>query len=196
MSAGSGIVHSERTPPDLRDKTRVSHGLQLWMALPREFEETDAAFHHTPADALPVHQAPKFNARVLIGSAFGLTSPVKTFAATLYLDFTAQAGASFDFLPEAEECAVYSVDYPLIVDGVPLPPHTLALLEAGRSTRIQAPEGARFIALGGAPLDGHRHIWWNFVSTSRERIEQAKADWEAKRMGQVPGETEFIPLPK
>ncbi|HEX4330457.1 MAG TPA: pirin family protein [Burkholderiales bacterium] len=196
MTSGRGIVHSERTPPDLKDKTRVSHGLQLWCALPKAQEEAAPAFAHTPATALPVHQLPKVTVRVLIGRAFGQQSPVETFVPTLYLDFNAQAGASFDFLPEAEECAVYSVDYPLIVDGVPLPAHTLALLEPGRSTRIQAPEGARFIALGGAPLDGHRHIWWNFVSTSRERIEQAKADWEANRMGQVPGETEFIPLPK
>jgi hypothetical protein len=139
---------------------------------------------------------PKVTVRVLIGSAFGETSPVQTFVPTLYLDFNAQAGAAFDFLPEAEECALYSVDYPLVVDGTPLEPHTLALLEPGSKTRVQAPEGARFVAVGGAPLDGHRHMWWNFVSSSRERLEQAKADWEAQRMGHIPGDdSEFIPLP-
>jgi redox-sensitive bicupin YhaK (pirin superfamily) len=107
-----------------------------------------------------------------------------------------QPGASIEFLPEAEECALYCVDKGVLVDGVELPARVLGVLEPGKPVRLEAPEGARFVAVGGAPLDGHRHMWWNFVSSSRERIEQAKADWEAQRMGQIAGETEFIPLPK
>jgi redox-sensitive bicupin YhaK (pirin superfamily) len=196
MTAGRGIVHSERTPPDLRDKVRSSHGLQLWCALPLAHEETEPAFHHTPAAAMPEHKAPGVTVRVLVGSAFGLTSPVQTFVSTLYLDFNMAPGTSIEFTPEAEECGLYSVDKPLVVDGAELAPHLIGVLEPGRATRIEAPQGARFVAVGGAPLDGHRHMWWNFVSSSRERIEQAKADWEAQRMGQIPGETEFIPLPQ
>ena len=195
MTAGSGIVHSERTPPDLRNRTRASHGLQLWTALPKPFEETAAAFHHTPADALPAWSGAGIKARVLIGSAFGLTSPVETFAQTLYLDIAAEPGAVLTLEPAVEECALYSVDRPLLVDGTPVPPATLAVLAPGQAARIEAPEGARYVVIGGAAIDGHRHMWWNFVSSSKERIEAAKADWVAQRMGQIPGETEFIPLP-
>jgi redox-sensitive bicupin YhaK (pirin superfamily) len=196
MTAGRGIVHSERTPPDLAVKTRVSHGLQLWAALPLTHEEVEPAFHHTPASAMPEHVADGVLVRVLIGSAYGLNSPVRTFVATLYLDFAMQPGTNTEFMPEAEECALYCVDNGVLVDGVELPPRVLGVLEPGKAVRIEAPDGARFVAVGGAPLDGHRHMWWNFVSSSRERIEQAKADWEAQRMGQIAGETEFIPLPK
>ena len=195
MTAGSGIVHSERTPEDLKDKVRVSHGLQLWCALPLAHEETDAAFRHTPADALPVHRAPGVTVRVLIGSAYGLQSPVETLVSTLYLDFDMQPGASIEFAPQAQECALYCVDKAVNVDGAPLEPRVLGVLEPGKAVRLEAPAGARVMAVGGAPLDGHRHMWWNFVSSSRERIEQAKADWQAQRMGQIEGETEFIPLP-
>ena len=195
MTAGSGIVHSERTPKDLLDQTRVSHGLQLWCALPRESEEVPAAFKHTPATALPVHTAPGITAKVLIGSAFGLKSPVETFVSTLYLDVQAAPGAVLNFTPEEEECAVYSVDHALVIDDKPVLECTLLVLEPGQPCRIEAPQGARFVVIGGAALDGHRHMWWNFVSSSRERIEQAKADWTAQRMGRIPGETEFIPLP-
>jgi redox-sensitive bicupin YhaK (pirin superfamily) len=145
---------------------------------------------------MPEHVADGVLVRVLIGSAYGLNSPVQTFVATLYLDFAMQPGTNTEFMPEAEECALYCVDNGVLVDGVELPPRVLGVLEPGKAVRIEAPDGARFVAVGGAPLDGHRHMWWNFVSSSRERIEQAKADWEAQRMGQIAGETEFIPLPK
>ena len=196
MTAGRGIVHSERTPPDLRDRTRVSHGLQLWCALPLSHEEAEPSFHHTPAAELPEYEFDGVTVRVLVGSAFGLNSPVQTSAPTLYVDFAATPGAALDFLPEAEECALYSVGHGIVVDGAPLAPYTLAVIPTDRAARIEAPEGARFVAIGGKPLDAHRHIWWNFVSSSRERIEAAKADWAAQRMGQIPGETEFIPLPQ
>lgn len=195
MTAGSGIVHSERTPPDLATRTRVSHGLQLWAALPLPFEQAAPAFHHTPADALPAWTGPGVSVRVLIGSAFGLVSPVQTFSSTLYLDIAAAPGGTLNLESGVEECALYSVDQPLLVDGTPVAPHALAVLEAGRAARIEAPAGARFVAIGGAAIDGHRHLWWNFVASSKERIEAAKADWQAQRMAPIPGETEFIPLP-
>jgi redox-sensitive bicupin YhaK (pirin superfamily) len=198
MTAGSGIVHSERTPPDLKDKDYAAHGLQLWAGLPSAFEETPAEFTHTPAAALPEWSAPYVRVRVLVGSAFGLRSPVRTYSETLYLDVAAQPGGSLT-LPAPDDArlehAVYSVDTSLRVDGADVPPFTMAMLVPGTAATILAPRGARYVVIGGAPLDGHRTIWWNFVSSSKERIEQAKADWSAQRMGRITGEHEWIPLP-
>jgi hypothetical protein len=196
MTAGRGIVHSERTPPDLVDRTRVTHGLQLWAALPQAHEEAEPAFVHTPAAALPEWTAPGIRVRVLIGTAFGLRSPVATFAPTLYLDVRADAGGTLT-LPAAadEERALYGIDQPLVVDGADLPARTLAVLAAGAPARVVAPAGGRYVVLGGAPLDGRRHLFWNFVSSRPDRIEQAKRDWTAQAMGRIPGETEWIPLP-
>jgi redox-sensitive bicupin YhaK (pirin superfamily) len=197
MTAGRGVVHSERTPEDLRGRSRSVHGLQLWAALPQADEETEAAFVHTPAADLPVWKGPGTTARVLIGSLFGCRSPVATFAATLYADVAAEAGAKLVLpaLAPGTERAVYSVDQPLAIDGDALPPATLGVLAPDADATVVAPHGARFVILGGAPLDGPRFIVWNFVSSSRERIERAKAAWQAQAMGKVPGETEWIPLP-
>jgi redox-sensitive bicupin YhaK (pirin superfamily) len=200
MTAGRGIVHSERTPPDLAGRSRVTHGLQLWAALPRSDEEAPPAFAHTPADAIPVHAEAGLRVCVLVGEAFGRRSPVATFAPTLYLDVEAGAGATLT-LPASDargpvERAVYSVDRALRVDADDVPPFALAVLASDTAATITAPEGARFVIIGGAPLDGHRHLFWNFVSSRPERIEQAKADWTAQRMGAIDGETEGIPLPQ
>jgi redox-sensitive bicupin YhaK (pirin superfamily) len=184
MTAGSGIVHSERTPPDLAGKPRRSHGLQLWAALPREHEEGAPGFAHTPAAAIPVAVFDGGEARVLIGSAFGLTSPVATFSETLYLDIRLDAG-----------CELVLADLPAI-DGEPLEPGTMAYLEPGTGARISSAAGVQFVVIGGAPLDGHRFIFWNFVSSSKERLAQAADDWEQQRYAKVPGETEWIPLPR
>jgi len=198
MTAGRGIVHSERTPPDLQDKAYVAHGLQLWAALPKAYEETAPEFTHTPAAALPEWSAQGIRARVLVGDGFGLRSPVATCAQTLYLDVTAQSGATLE-LPAPQsarfEHAIYSVDEPLQVDGAAVPACTMAMLEPGTGATIAAPRGARYVVIGGAPLDGPRTIWWNFVSSRKDRIEQAKADWTAQRMGAIAGEREWIPLP-
>ena len=196
MTAGRGIVHSERMPPDLRGQTHVAHGLQLWAALPNEFEESAPAFIHTPADALPMVELPGARIRVLIGDAFGTKSPVATFAPTLYLDVALASGATLE-LPSSGnfERAVYSVDNALLIDGAQVPAFTMAVLAPGSAATIEAPHGARCAIIGGEPLDGPRFIWWNFVSSSRERIERAKVDWSAQRMGQIAGETEWIPLP-
>jgi redox-sensitive bicupin YhaK (pirin superfamily) len=196
MTAGRGIVHSERKPDPLRDVAFVNHGLQLWAALPREHEEAPASFAHTPAAAIPVAAFDGGEARVLIGSAFGLTSPVATFSETLYLDIRLDAGCELvlDKLPE--EAAVYAVSGELQIDGVTLEPATMAYLEPGSGARITSAAGVQFVVIGGAPLDGHRFIFWNFVSSSKERLAKAADDWEQQRYAMVPGETEFIPLPR
>jgi redox-sensitive bicupin YhaK (pirin superfamily) len=194
MTAGRGIVHSERTPPDLRQVPRRSHGLQLWVALPAADEEIEPAFAHTPAAALPELAVGGARLRVLVGEAFGAVSPVAARSPTLFLDIALGAGDAFP-LPLAEERAVYVVDGVAQLDGEDLPPGRLVVLAAGEEPMLSADADARVVVVGGAPL-GHRHIWWNFVSTRKERIVQAADDWAAQRMGSVAGETEFIPLPE
>ena len=196
MTAGRGIVHSERAPEDMRGTTYEIHGLQLWAALPKPHEETDPGFFHTPAAALPVWSERGIRARVLIGNAFGAQSPVKTFSTTLYVDVDAEPGITLALPSEPGiERAVYSVDQRIVADGSDVPAFTMAVLAPGRETTIVAPQGARYVVIGGEPLDGHRTVWWNFVSSSKERIEQAKAAWGEQRMGRIPGEHEWIPLP-
>jgi redox-sensitive bicupin YhaK (pirin superfamily) len=195
MTAGRGIVHSERRPDDLRDRSYTNHGLQLWAALPLEHEETEPAFVHTPARDIPSREVGGVTVRVLIGRALGLESPVQTFSNTLYLDVQATRGSSLQLEPIAQERAVYSVDQALQVDDQPVAACALAVLQPDTAVRVTAPAGARYMVLGGAALGARRHMWWNFVSSSQERIEQAKRDWAAQRMGVIPGETEWIPLP-
>jgi redox-sensitive bicupin YhaK (pirin superfamily) len=195
MTAGRGIVHSERTPEDLRPRSHRMHGLQLWAALPEAHEETEPAFTHYPDAMLPEASLPGVVARVLVGRAFGVESPVKTLADTLYVDAAAQRGSVLDVAPCVEERAVYAVHGGLLIDGAPVESATMAVLEPGTTARVEAPEGARFVIIGGAPIGARRHMEWNFVSSRAERIEQAKRDWSAQRMGAVPGETEWIPLP-
>ncbi|MBE2242545.1 MAG: pirin family protein [Burkholderiaceae bacterium] len=198
MTAGRGIVHSERTPDDLRGKTRTTHGLQLWCALPAAHEEDAPSFVHTAADRLPEIALDGVALRVLIGSAFGATSPVATHSETLYLIFDCQPGATLELPPlgadGAAERALYGVDAGFELDGEAVPPFTLAALDPGTTPTLRASQACRIALVGGAPL-GPRFIVWNFVSSRRERIEQAKADWQARRFDPVPGETEFIPLP-
>ncbi len=197
MTAGRGIVHSERTPDDLRGVARRSHGLQLWAALPLAHEEDAPSFEHTPADAIPALQRDGVAVRLLIGAAFGAVSPVKTLSPTLYADLAFEPSASLmlPVLPAtAPERALYSVDQGFTVDGVAVPAFTMLVLPEGHEPVISAPQGARIALVGGAPL-GHRFMVWNFVSSRKERIVQAQDDWEAQRFEPVPGETEFIPLP-
>ncbi|MFL6710582.1 MAG: pirin family protein [Massilia sp.] len=196
MTAGSGIVHSERTPEDLVGKPRRSHGLQLWAALPKAFEEVPASFSHTPAADIPEVAFPGGHARVLIGSAFGKTSPVPTFMETLYLDITLDAGAELLLENLPEQAAIYAVSGELAIDGEALAPFTMAVVQTGSSARLATQGGVKFVVIGGAPLDGQRFIFWNFVSSSKERLAKASSDWEEQRYAKVPGETEWIPLPK
>jgi redox-sensitive bicupin YhaK (pirin superfamily) len=195
MSAGRGIVHSERKPPDLHDTPFVNHGLQLWVALPIEREEDEPSFVHTPAGDIPeVHTPGGAHVRVLVGEAFGVRSPVQPASPTLYLDVQLSPGATLELPPLAQEMALYPIGGTLQIDGAPLPVQQMTVLEPGLPVRIAAQDAARFVVVGGEPV-GHRHMWWNFVSSRADRIQQAAADWEAGRFAGVPGETEFIPLP-
>jgi redox-sensitive bicupin YhaK (pirin superfamily) len=196
MTAGRGIVHSERTPKDLLGVERRSHGLQLWLAVPAEHEEDAPAFQHVAGAEIPAREVGGALVRVLIGSAFGLTSPVRPVSPTLYLDlnFDVASGATLAVPDAAAERALYSTDHDFELDGALIPACTMVVLAPGTEPVICAPRGGRIMLIGGAPL-GHRFIVWNFVSSRRERILQAQDDWEAQRFERVPGETEFIPLP-
>jgi redox-sensitive bicupin YhaK (pirin superfamily) len=195
MTAGRGIVHSERRPESLRNSTYINHGLQLWVALPREHEEAEPSFEHTPAAAIPEGRVDDATVRVLVGQAFGLRSPVHTLMPTLYLDVQLPASGRLALPALAPEMAVYVVQGSLTCDGQALSAQQMAVPDPAGAELI-ASEATRLVVIGGAPLDAPRHMWWNFVSARRERIAQAADDWEAQRLGQVPGETEFIPLPE
>ena len=194
MTAGRGIVHSERTPDDLKVGPRRSHGLQLWAALPAAHEEDAPSFSHTPADAIPSALVQGVPVRVLIGSAFGLGSPVPTVSPTLYIDMALPAGGGLVVPDAAKERALYSIDNSFTLDGEEVPAGVMVVLPEGAEPSLQARQGARVVLIGGEPL-GHRFMWWNFVSSRKERIVQAGDDWSAQRFETVPGETEFIPLP-
>jgi redox-sensitive bicupin YhaK (pirin superfamily) len=196
MTAGRGIVHSERRPAELRNTPHVTHGIQLWAALPVEYEETDPSFIHTPQTAIPQIEAGDAEIAVLIGSAFGKTSPVATFVSTLYLDIRFAGAGELKLPPLADELAVYSVDEGIRIDDTPVAARTLAVLTPGQDARLMASAPSRVVAIGGAALSSHRHLWWNFVSSRKERIEQAKADWKAQRMGTIANDPDFIPLPE
>jgi redox-sensitive bicupin YhaK (pirin superfamily) len=193
MSAGRGIVHSERTPDDLRAVTRISHGLQLWVALPADQEESEPWFVHTPAAALPALEVGGARLRLLVGEAFGERSPVQAASPALFMDITMQAGDAFP-LPPAAERALYGVDGAFTLDGETIPAQTLIVLAPGEEPLVAAESDVRLALVGGEPL-GPRFMWWNFVSSRRQRIDQAADDWAAGRFAAVPGETEFIELP-
>lgn len=197
MTAGSGIVHSERKPEDARSRTYVNHGLQLWLALPESAQEQPASFSHTPADAIPEVRDGCAQVRVLVGRALGAQSPVATLSPTLYLDVQLPASGNWTLPMLTQEQAVYAVNGEIQVNGQVVAPHTMAVL-TDPAVLTAGPQGARLVVIGGQPL-GRRLIWWNFVSTSKARIEQAAQAWSAgdatQGMGQVPGETERIPLP-
>ena len=194
MTAGRGIVHSERIPDDLRGVVRRSHGLQLWAALPEAEEETAPSFSHTPAAAIPVVDVGGAQLRVLVGSEFGANSPVPVLSPTLYIDIRLQAGDALP-LPPADERAVYVVAGTGVrLDGELLTPNTMVVLDPAGEPMLSADGPSQVVLIGGAPL-GPRHLWWNFVSTRKERVVQAADDWQAQRFASVPGENDFIPLP-
>lgn len=195
MVAGSGIVHSERERPEVTAKPRRLHGLQLWLALPEADEETEPAFYHYPGADIPGVEVDGVTVRVMMGTAYGVASPVKVFAETLYIEAQLQAGQTLT-LPDAEECAVYVAEGALQVQGTSVPEHSMAVLADAEDVTVEATQSSRIAVVGGEPL-GRRHIEWNFVSSSKERIERAKQDWKAGRFPVVPGdEEEFIPLPE
>ncbi|MET0312496.1 MAG: pirin family protein [Burkholderiaceae bacterium] len=194
MTAGSGIVHSERKPEDLLDKAFTNHGLQLWVGLPAEHEEEAPSFSHTAAAEIPEADVEDAKVRVLVGEAFGLRSPVRTYSHTLYLDIRLPAGGKLTLPSLAKEMALYPVEGSLHLGGEVVAERTMATLAPGAPVELRAEGPVRLAVVGGDPL-GHRFMWWNFVSSRKERIEQAAKDWDAGRFAPVPGETEFIPLP-
>lgn len=193
MVAGRGIVHSERERPEVRAQAHRQHGLQLWLALPEADEDIEPAFFHHPAAEIPELSVGGAQVRVMMGDAFGVRSPVKTYADTLYVEGKLNAGQSLR-LPSAQERAVYVVSGTISLHGVNVPARTMAVVHA-EDISLQASESAQFVLIGGAPV-GPRYLFWNFVSSRKERIEQAKEDWQAGRFPKIPGDDqEFIPLP-
>ncbi len=196
MTAGRGIVHSERTPPGPRAEGHALHGLQTWVALPRAQEEIAPAFHHHPAATVPSLDVPGGRLRVVAGRGYGEESPVRVFADTLYVAIDLDADGEVALDAAHRERALYVLDGEAQLDGADIPAMHLVVLDDGVRHRLRAKTPLKAMLLGGEPLDGPRHLWWNFVSSSKDRIEQAKDDWRDGRLGAVPGETEFIPLPE
>jgi len=196
MTAGRGIVHSERTPPELRPVDAPVFGIQSWVALPERHEETTPSFAHHGEGELPVIEDGGTHIRLIAGSLYGERAAVQTFSEMFYADATLAAHASIEVPATHEERAIYVVEGPVRIGGVDYDAGRLVVLKPGRAVSMNASDTpARLMLLGGEPMDGPRHVWWNFVSSSRERIEQAKSDWQERRFASVPGETEFIPLP-
>ena len=193
MTAGRGIVHSERAGDDFAITSRL-HGIQSWLALPLELEETEPSFLHYAASDLPVVKSGGCTVHVIMGEAYGSTSPVRTYSPTLYLEVEAPRDTALA-LPHADELALYVVEGTVSIQGTDYSEGTLAVAAAGADIVLRAATDSRLMVLGGASV-GARHIWWNFVSSSKERIERAKRDWTDGRFAKVPGDDEFIPLPE
>lgn len=197
MTAGRGIVHSERTPPAERAAGSRISGMQIWLALPKAMEDIDPAFQHVGKDDLPVVEDGGFSARVIMGSLWGVTSPVTQHAATIYADILLNKGASLPIEAEADERGVIMALGEATLDGERLERHSLYILKPGERMVLRATQDARVMLLGGEAFFEPRHLWWNFVSSDRDRIHQAKRDWKEGRFPAVPGEVgDVIPLPE
>jgi redox-sensitive bicupin YhaK (pirin superfamily) len=196
MTAGRGIAHSERSPPGARQGSEGMFGIQSWIALPQAHEETAPSFQHFDAASLPLIEDGGVRARVIAGSAFGKTSPVGMLSEWLYAEVVLAPGASAPLDPEQEERAIYVAEGEVDIAGETFEGPRLLIFRPGDRITVRALRRARLMLLGGAALEGPRYIWWNFVSSRKERIEQAKEDWKTGRFAPVPNETEFIPLPQ
>jgi redox-sensitive bicupin YhaK (pirin superfamily) len=196
MTAGRGIVHSERGDPEKRKSARPMSGIQSWVALPKAHEDAEPAFSHHPAASLPRIRLPGADLRLIAGEAYGEKSPAPTFSRMFYLAAEMDAGATLTLPPEHEERGVYLVQGDIAVAGVSVPERSLAFLPEGKAVDIRAKSRSRLMLLGGEKMDGPRHIWWNFVASTKEKIEDAKRRWRDQEFAAVPGETEFIPLPE
>lgn len=200
MTAGRGIAHSERTPQEMRAAGSDLFGIQSWVALPLRHEEIDPAFAHHGAEELPVVEGDGLRVRLIAGALYGVRSPVETLSEMFYADAELDAGARLPVPVEQEERAAYVVSGVVALggDGGTFEAGQLLVFKPGADVTLEAIESspARVMLLGGEPMEGGRHIWWNFVSSSSERIEEAKEDWKAGRFAPVPEETEFIPLPE
>ena len=196
MTSGRGIVHSERTPPDERRDGQRLHGVQIWVALPQLDAEMAPEFHHHERATLPKLHWPGVDAVLIAGSAYGEASPVRVFAPMFLLEVSLAAGAELAMPAEHAERGVFVAEGAVEWGGLEVVATRMAVQAGPSAPLLRAREASRLILFGGAPLDGERHLWWNFVASSRDRIEQAKADWRAQALGKVPGDDqEFIPLP-
>jgi len=196
MTAGRGIVHSERTRAEVRARGHRIHGIQSWVALPKTAERIDPAFVHHSHVSLPTVQRGDCTLRIIAGTAFGASSPVATASPTLYVDLNMPAGATLVVPDEHGERAAYVAEGTLSVAGSTIETGSMVVFDPGKSIELRATTDSRVMLLGGEAMDGPRYIWWNYVASSQDMIEQAKADWVAQKFGAVPGETEFIPLPE
>ncbi len=195
MTAGSGIVHSERSPQSQRNVNAALGGIQAWVALPQEREEIDAAFYHYSADQIPHMDQDGIRISLIVGSAFGQTSPVKTESPTLYAELNLALNKDFVIPDIAEERGLYIYSGELEIAGSTFSAGSMLVLKQGMTVQIRATQEAKLMLLGGDALDEPRHLYWNFVSSRKERIEQAKKDWRENRFPRVQGDDEYIPLP-
>ncbi|WP_425486455.1 pirin family protein [Chiayiivirga flava] len=196
MTAGRGIVHSERTPSPEREDGHAMHGLQFWVGLPQRDEEVEPSFVHHPAAALPEWDEGGVRLRLIAGRAFGRQAPTRVLSPLFFLDARLPAGASLALPADYSERAMVVLSGDVRIGEETVEPGETVVFEAAAPIVLDSAGGARVGLFGGEPLDGPRRMWWNFVSSSPERIERAKDDWRAQRLGQVPGESEFIPLPE
>jgi redox-sensitive bicupin YhaK (pirin superfamily) len=197
MTAGKGITHSERSPHDERAQGAHLNGIQTWLALPKSKEEIAPSFEHSGAGDLPVIDADGVEIRLIMGEGWGEISPVTCHSPTIYASLLMPAGSRLQIEHEADERALYLLDGDATVDGVALQPQNLTVLAPGHRPMLRSNGGARLMLCGGAPMDGERHVWWNFVSSSRDRINEAKRAWRAGEFALPPDDhDEFIPLPE
>ncbi len=197
MTAGKGIVHSERSPDEDRAKASKLSAIQTWLALPDRDEEMDPAFEHVGEGGLPIVDCGHARARVIMGTLWGETAPVTTYADTIYADIMLQPGGGVPIDAAAEERALYVSGGDAALDGVALTPQTLYVLRPGVAASLYSVDGGRVVLCGGEAFCTPRHVWWNFVSSTKERLMQAREDWEAMRFPLIPGDDqEFIPIPQ
>jgi redox-sensitive bicupin YhaK (pirin superfamily) len=197
MVAGRGIVHSERTSPEVNQTGQNLFGIQAWLALPTDKEEQDPGFYHISASSLPTVQQQNVEMTIIAGNAFGCTSPVPVASPTLYVDVKMQPGSEFVVQPDHPERGLFVVSGEVLCEKDRFGQGDMIILSEGKTPTIHSKEQSRLMLVGGAPLEGKRYMWWNFVASTPERIEQAKLDWKEGRFPLVPGdEQEFIPLPE
>jgi redox-sensitive bicupin YhaK (pirin superfamily) len=195
MTAGRGIVHSERTPPQTRAAGHTMHGIQSWIGLPQKDEEAPPTFVHVGEKELPSKTIGGATLRIVAGMAYGLKAPLPTFSPVLYVDAKLQPGATLELSDEHPERGIFVVDGAVDLGGTKADAGTMIMFAPEENVSITASDSARVMLVGGAPLDGPRHLWWNFVSSTKERIERAKAEWRSNPTGHIDGDDEFIPLP-
>jgi redox-sensitive bicupin YhaK (pirin superfamily) len=197
MTAGRGITHSERSPGDERAGGPRLDGIQTWLALPLAKEEDDPGFEHVAAEDLPIVEGGGVRLKIVMGEWHGAASPVTCHSPTIYTAIELGAGAALSVEHEADERALYLLDGDAEVDGVLLAPRHMVILAPGHRPVLRSRSGARLMLCGGAPMDGERHVWWNFVSSRRDRINEAKRAWRAGEFALPPDDhDEFIPLPE